>query len=312
MDLNPQTQKLLDQLHAGDGPPMWEMTPEEARPGVDFFTEISGVPEDVAKVENRTIPGPNGDVPIRIYTPEGEGPFPALMYFHGGGWVCGHIEVTDVTCRMLCNRVPCVVVAVDYRLAPEHKYPAANEDSYAATKWVSDNAASLNVDPDKIAVGGDSAGGNMSAVISLMARDKKEFKIAYQLLIYPVTNLSYDTDSYREMAEGYQLGYEDMVWFFNHYLDDPDAQASDPYVSPLRAEDLSDLPPALVITGYYDPLRDEGEAYAMRLIEAGVKVEVKRYLDMMHGFFWVPGYIDVGRESVELAATALRTALYDK
>ncbi|WP_096200741.1 alpha/beta hydrolase [Bacillus sp. FJAT-45350] len=307
MGLDPQAKFLLEQMEAAGAPPMHEQTPEEARATSDF-TALAGEPEEVEKVENRFIPGPGGDIPVRIYTPEGEGPFPALVYYHGGGWVIGDLDGVDVPCRLLTNRSNCVVVSVDYRLAPEHKFPAAIDDAYEAAKWVVENGPSIGVDSQRVAVGGDSAGGNLAAVVSLMARDKKEFSIAYQMLIYPVTNHSYETASYRENADGYLLTKDSMVWFWDHYLRNAD-DGKNPYVSPLLAEDLSGLPPALVVTAGFDPLRDEGEEYAQLLQQAGVTVETKRYDEMIHGFFWMPGVLDKGKECIEHAALSLKKAL---
>ncbi|WP_138418620.1 alpha/beta hydrolase [Aquibacillus sediminis] len=307
MTLDPQAKFILDQLEEAGEPPMSELSPEEARASIDMGP-LAGEPEAVGKVENRTVPGPAGDIPIRIYTPKGEGPFPALVYYHGGGWVVGDLDTVDVPCRLLANRAECVVVSVDYRLAPEHKYPAAAEDCYAATKWVADKAASLNVDQERVAVGGDSAGGNLAAVVSLMARDKGGPDIAYQLLIYPVTNHNFETDSYRDNADGYFLTKDSMVWFWDHYLRDA-SDGQSPYASPMLADDLSGLPPALVLTGEYDPLRDEGEAYAERLNQAGVPVEACRYDGMIHGYFWMPAAMEKGDQAITQAATALRRAL---
>ncbi|WP_409305511.1 alpha/beta hydrolase [Peribacillus sp. SCS-155] len=304
MALDPQAKFILEQMEAAGAPPMSTLSPEEARLTTDF-SALAGEPEEVGKVENRNIPGPAGEIPVRIYTPKGEGPFPALVFYHGGGWVIGDLDTVDVPCRLLVNRANCVVVSVDYRLAPEHKFPAAAEDSYAAAKWVVENAASIQVLPDQVAVGGDSAGGNLAAVTALMARDKGEISLAYQMLIYPVTNHSYATESYTENADGYLLTKDSMVWFWNHYLNDEE-DGKNPYASPLQAKDLSGLPPALVLTAGYDPLRDEGEAYAERLKEAGVPVETARYDGMIHGFFWMPGVLDQGRISIEQAASALK------
>jgi acetyl esterase len=304
MALDPQAKFLLEQMEAAGAPPMSSLPPEEARMTTDF-SQLAGTPEEVAKIENRTFPGPAGEIPVRIYTPEGEGPFPALVYYHGGGWVIGDLETVDVPSRMLANRANCVVVSVDYRLAPEHKFPAAADDSYAAAKWVVENAASIAVDADRVAIGGDSAGGNLAAVVALMARDKGEISLAYQMLIYPVTNHSYATESYTENADGYLLTKDSMVWFWDHYLRNEE-DGKNPYASPLQAEDLSGLPPALVLTGEFDPLRDEGEAYAQRLKEAGVEVEAARYDGMIHGFFWMPGVLEQGRKSIEQAANALK------
>ncbi|MBT2757635.1 alpha/beta hydrolase [Mesobacillus foraminis] len=306
MALDPQAKFILDQMEAMGGPAMHTLSPEEARLTTDF-SALAGEPEAVAKVEDRKIPGPAGEIPIRIYTPEGEGPFPVLVYYHGGGWVIGNLETVDIPCRMLANQANCVVVSVDYRLAPEHKFPAAADDSYAAAKWVVENAASIQADPDRIAVGGDSAGGNLAAVVALMARDKGEISLAYQILIYPVTNHSYATESYTENAEGYLLTKDSMIWFWNHYLDNEE-DGQNPYASPLLASDFSGLAPALVLTGEFDPLRDEGEAYAKRLKEAGVPVEANRYDGMIHGFFWMPGVLEQGRKSIEQAAAALKQA----
>lgn len=304
-NIDPQAWFILKQLESAGAPPMEQLTPELARMG--DFSLIAGAPEEVAKVENRTIPVPGGEIPVRIYTPEGEGPFPALVYYHGGGWVIGNLDTVDVPCRMLANRAGCVVVSVDYRLAPEHKFPTAAEDSYAAAKWLSENAASIQVDPERIAVGGDSAGGNLAAVVALMAREQGGPSFAYQMLIYPVTNHAYDTDSYRDNAEGYFLTKNTMVWFWNHYLrNEEDGQ--NPYASPLLAEDLSGLPPALVITAGFDPLRDEGEAYAERLKAAGVPVEATRYEGMIHGFFWMPGVLTEAHNAINQAANALKQA----
>ncbi|UOE57424.1 alpha/beta hydrolase [Bacillus sp. CMF12] len=309
MALDPQAKFLLEQMEAAGAPPMSQLSPEEARLTIDF-SALAGEPEEVGKIENRKIAGPGGEIPVRIYTPKGEGPFPALVYYHGGGWVIGDLETVEVPCRLLTNLANCVVISVNYRLAPEHKFPAAADDSYAAVKWVAENAASIGVDPSRIAVGGDSAGGNLAAVVALMARDKGEISLAYQMLIYPVTNHSYATESYTENADGYLLTKDSMEWFWNHYLLNEE-DGKNPYASPLQAKDLSGLPPALVLTGEFDPLRDEGEAYAERLKEAGVQVETKRYDGMIHGFFWMPGVLEQGRKSIEQAADALKRVFQD-
>jgi len=307
MALDSQAKFLLEQMEAAGAPPMSSLSPEEARLTTDF-SALAGIPEKVGRVENQVIPGPGGDIPVRIYTPNGEGPFPSLVFYHGGGWVIGDLDTVDVPCRLLANRANCVVVSVDYRLAPEHKFPAAADDAYAAAKWVVENGPSIKVDSSRVAVGGDSAGGNLAAVVSLMARDKNEIDLAYQLLIYPVTNHSYETVSYSDNADGYLLTKDSMIWFWDHYLRNPQ-DGDNPYASPLKAEDLSGLPPALVITAEFDPLRDEGEAYAQRLKEAGVSVEETRYNGMIHGFFWMPGTLDQGMKAVNQAADALKRAL---
>jgi acetyl esterase len=248
-----------------------------------------------------------GTIPIRVYTPTGTGPFPILVFFHGGGWVIGDLESHDGLCRSLTNAVGCVTVSVDYRLAPEHKFPAAPEDCYAAAKWVADNAATINGDPQRIAVGGDSAGGNLTAVVSLMARDRGGPKLVYQLMIYPATDYFPDTPSMRDNADGYFLTKVDMVWFLNHYLTS-EADAKDPYMSPIKANDLHGLPPAMVITAEFDPLRDEGELYAARLKEAGVPVVLKRYDGMIHGFLSMSAMLVQGKKAHEDAVAGLRSA----
>jgi acetyl esterase len=229
------------------------------------------------------------------------------VWFHGGGWVVGDLESADATARHLTVGANCVVVSVDYRLAPETKFPGPAEDCYAATKWVAQNAASINVDPGRIAVGGDSAGGNLAAAISLMARDRGGPPLALQLLVYPVTDRDFSTESYIQNAEGYQLTRDSMVWYWEHYLKD-DADAVNPYAAPLQAQDLRNLPPALVITAEYDPLRDEGEAYAHRLEAAGVNTTCTRYDGMIHGFFGMAAAIDKGKQAIAQASAALKAA----
>ncbi|MEN8159131.1 MAG: alpha/beta hydrolase, partial [Myxococcota bacterium] len=233
---------------------------------------------------------------------------PALVYFHGGGWVIGSIDTHDGSCRDLANRIGCVVVSVDYRLAPENPYPAAAEDCYAATKWVSENAAAVGVDPGRIAIGGDSAGGNLTAAVALMARDRGAPALRHQLLVYPVTDADFSRPSYRENAEGYLLTTKAMEWFWGHYVPDP-ARRQDAYAAPLRAPDLSGLPPAFVLTAEYDPLRDEGEALAARLEQAGVPTRLTRYEGAIHGFFAMGLLAEVARRAVDDAVAELRQAL---
>jgi acetyl esterase len=308
MPLDPQVQFVLEQQKQMGVPPLHALPVEKAR-GVNFGA-LAASPEEVGKTENRFIPGPAGEIPVRIYTPRGEGPFPVLVYFHGGGWVVGNLDTVDSLCRRLTNGVNCVVVSVDYRLAPEHKFPSASDDAYAAVEWVAENAASIHADSNRIAVGGDSAGGNLAAVAALMARDKGFPSFCYQMLVYPVTHHSFETDSYRDNAEGYGLTTNTMRWFWDHYLAN-EQDGDNPYASPLLASDLSGLPPALVITAEFDPLRDEGEAFAERLRAAGVPVEAKRYDGMVHGFFLATGAYEQGRKAVEQAVSALGRAFYE-
>lgn len=309
MPLDEQAEAFLRQLDEAGGPPLNEMTPAEAREALAATVEeTAGDPEPVGSITNRTIPGPLGDIPIRVYAPEGAGLFPALVYFHGGGWVAGDLEMVDPLCTKLTRRAGAVVVSVDYRLAPEHKFPAPLTDCYSATQWVSDNAAELNVDPRRIAVGGDSSGGNLAAAVSVVARNSGTPDLAFQLLFYPVTNLDYETNSYRANGTGYFLTTDMMRWFWDHYLESEDI-GRDMRASPLLVEDASGLPPTFVVTAEFDPLRDEGEAYAELLREAGNDVTVKRYDGQIHGFVTRSGIMDKGKQAIEDAATQMRQAL---
>jgi acetyl esterase len=304
--LDPILRKLIEEIEAGGAPGLDTMTPAEAREAaIDRPPEWRGDPEPLATIEDRTIPGPEGDIPIRIYTPDTSEPRPALVYFHGGGWVVCNLDTHDVMCRAIANRAGAVVVSVDYRLAPEHKFPAAVTDCYAATSWVAQHAAELGVDRSRIAVGGDSAGGNLATVVSLISRDRNDPKLALQVMVYPVTDLSsFDTGSYREFASGYFLSAAEMAWFRAHYLRSME-DAIHPHASPLLAEDLRKLPPALILTAECDPLRDEAEAYADRLRSAGVAVELSRYPGMVHPFFSMPGVLSQARDAVSQIARAL-------
>jgi acetyl esterase len=306
MPIDPEVQIILDQLAAVGGPAITEQTVEQVRTMFEAMAALSADAEPVAVVEDRTIPGPGGTIPIRVYRPA-PGLLPALVYFHGGGWVIGGITTHDTTCRALANRVGCVVVSVDYRLAPEHPFPAAADDACAATVWVAEHARDLDVDPARIAVGGDSAGGNLAAVVALMARDRHGPGLAFQLLVYPVTDCGLDTASYDANAEGYLLTRDAMRWFWNHYC--PGDDRMQPYASPLQAGDVAGLPPALVITAEFDPLRDEGEAYARRLADAGVAVDCRRYDGMIHGFLGMTRVVTESKRALDDAAGVLRAAL---
>ena len=307
MALDPQARAVLDQMAETGGPPINELQVDEARQASAALAAMQGLPEPVGSVEDRTLLGPGGGLQVRIYMPFGEGPFPVLMYFHGGGWVIGDIESSDGLCRILTNVAGCIVVSVDYRLAPEHPFPAAAEDAYHATLWAATNASSFGGDPSRIAVCGDSAGGNLAAVVAQIARDRGKPAICFQLLIYPVTDAACDTPSYSENAEGYFLTREAMQWFWNHYVRN-DADRDHAYASPLRASNLAGLPAALVITAEFDPLRDEGESYAERMRAAGTPVQLTRYDGMIHGFFAMSAIIDQGRKAIQQSAAALRTA----
>jgi acetyl esterase len=305
MPLDPQAQQVIDQIAALGLPPAHTVSPAEARINSKARPRSPG--PQVAKVEDRDVPGPDAPVPVRIYTPAGPGPFPILVWFHGGGWVVGDLDGADGTARHLTVGANCVTISVDYRLAPETKFPGPADDCYAATLWAAQHASSLNGDASRIAVGGDSAGGNLAAAVSLMARDRGEPSLVFQLLVYPVTNRDFGTTSYEQNATGYLLSTDSMKWYWDHYIGDA-ADAANPYAAPMQEKDLSNLPPALVITAEYDPLRDEGEAYARSLQEAGVPTTCTRYDGMIHGFFGMSAMIDKGKQAVSEAAAALKAA----
>ena len=305
MPLDPQIVAVMEAAAAMGLPPNHQVSPAKAR--VNSKARLRAVGPEVGAVQDVAIPGPDGDVPARIYTPAGAGPFPGLAWFHGGGWVVGDLDTADAAARNMCAGAACVVASVDYRLAPETKFPGPAEDCYAATQWLAANAAALNVDPDRIAVGGDSAGGNLAAAVALMSRDRGGCPLVFQLLVYPVTQRDFDRASYLENADGYQLTRDTMIWYWDHYLA-ADADAVHPYAAPLHAADLRGLPPALVLTAEYDPLRDEGEAYAAALQAAGVPTESIRYDGLIHGFFGMFAAVDQARQAVERSAAALREA----
>ncbi len=313
--LDPQMQKVIDNLMALEWPPYTTLTPFNARQGSPLTLAVQAVVSEMGKppleavgdVSHLLIPGPGGQLLIRIYTPRGNGPFPGLVYFHGGGWVIANLDTYDPSCRALTNAAGCVVVSVAYRQAPEWKFPAAADDAYAATQWVMANAARLNVDPARVAVAGESAGGNLAAVTTLMARDKGGRMPIHQLLVYPITNYAFDTPSYQENANAMPLNKPLMQWFWSYYLR-READGASPYASPLRVADLRGLPSATVITAEVDPLRDEGEAYAGRLREAGIKVKATRYEDVTHEFFSMSGIIDKAKQAVAEAAGELKAA----
>ncbi len=308
MPLDPQAKRVLDALLAVTMPDPWTIEPSTFRAQVREM-RMAAPEEPIGGVEDRAIPGPAGSVPVRVYTPldRERGALPVLAFFHGGGFVIGDLDSHDGTCRALANAARCAVVAVDYRLAPEAKFPAAAEDCYAAVCWIAENAAAQGFDAARIAVGGDSAGGNLAAVTALLARDRGGPRLAHQLLVYPVIDCAFDTPSYLENAEGFFLTREMMRWFWHHYLEKPD-HAADPYASPLRASTLAGVAPATVITAEYDPLRDEGEAYAARLRQAGVATSLTRYDGVIHGFFGMGNVIDKARVAVAQAASELRAA----
>ena len=311
MPVDPQIQTMLDDLIGL--PAMHTLPVDIVRAGSEKKFAQGGRRVPVGDIEDRTIAkdgngpgnGPGSDLKLRIYTPKGQGPFPLIVFFHGSGFVICSLETHDTMCRHLCAGAGAVVVSVDYRLAPEHKFPAGADDCLAATRWAGAHARELNADPARIALAGDSAGGNLAAVIALRVRDQGGPALCAQLLIYPVTDAATDTPSYQQNAEGYGLTRNGMIWFWNHYLDSQ-ADAANPYASPLRAPDLSGLPPAFVLTAEYDPLRDEGEQYASRLIAGGVPTKLTRYDGMNHGFFFWYDRVDTTRIATRDACTWLK------
>jgi acetyl esterase len=309
MPLDPQAQQILDEGKASGLPPVYHLSVEKARDRLTAAFSTKGEPEPVFKVENTKIPGPVFEIPLRIYYPNSNVGIPILVFFHGGGWTVNNLETHDGICRSLTNDAQCIVVSVDYRLAPEHKFPAAIEDAYIATQWVSNNAASIGGDANRIAVGGDSSGGTQATVVCAMARDRGGPAISFQWLGYSPTDYYLPgSPSYTELATGYSMNRDWMIWFWNHYLPS-DIDVNNPYISPLRSPDLTGLPPAFIMTAEYDPLRDEGEAYAKKLKDAGVKVIHKRYEGMMHGFLLQRHRIDVAKKAYNDLIANLRSAL---
>lgn len=308
MPLDPQAKIILEEDAARNLPPYNELTPPAARKQMlDLAPPVDPVLMAQRVVDQR-IPGPGGEIPLRLYYPKGDPPFAVVVYFHGGGWVIGDLDTHHALCHALSTSSGCLVVAVDYRLAPENRYPAAVEDAYAATCWIAENAKTVQADAGRIAVAGDSAGGTQATVVAMMARDRGKPQIAMQVLVYPITDYNFNTPSYLKNADGYMLTRDLMIWFWNRYLTSADF-ADDPYVSPLRADDLNHLPQALILTAEYDPLCDEGEAYARRLQEAGVKVNLTRYDGMIHGFFRMTSRIDKARQALDEVAGHLRRIL---
>lgn len=310
MPLDPQIKAMLDQLAELDVVDYREITPQDLRQLMKLNAAFDGPPEDVATVEDRSLPGPAGAIPVRVYRPgsAGEALPPILVWYHGGGWVIGDLDTADTTCRKLANRSGAMVVSVDYRLAPEHPTPAALDDCWAALGWVAEHGTDVGGDPSRLAVGGDSAGGNLSALVAVLARDAGGPTIRHQLLVYPATDLTMSHPSHVENATGYLLTSEMTAWFLSHYLG-PGSDPGDPAVSPLFAEDLARVAPAQIITAEFDPLRDEGEAYAARLADAGVPVELRRLDGMVHGFFQMGGVTPVADTAVTEAAARLGAAL---
>jgi acetyl esterase len=312
MPLDPDAETLLAMIRAAGRPPMETLTPEEARQAFTAGRKVTAPePQEVAEVRDLACPGPRGEIKLRAYRPRGtatEEILPALIYFHGGGWLLGDLDSHDTACRHYANGARCRVVSVDYRMAPEHKFPAAVDDSAAAAKWIVANAAALGINHTRVAVGGDSAGGNLSAVLAIMARDGALPPLVYQLLVYPATDMAMVTRSSQTATVGI-LTTPTMKWFIDYYLRGP-KDVSDWRASPLRAADLSGVAPALVLTCSYDPLCDEGIAYARRLEREGVRVMHLHYSDQLHGFVGQGKIIRAAGTALDMMAAALKKVLW--
>ena len=306
MTLDPQALALLDAVEQSGSPAFNTLSAVDARALYDKgAAAVQGSPPQPQEITTLSIPGPAGDIPTRVYKPGSDSGLPVLIYFHGGGYVIGSLESHDCVCRTLCVEANCIVVAVDYRLAPEHKYPAAIDDCWAATRWLAENAGSLGGDNDRVAVGGDSAGGNLAAVVCLKAKAAGSPRLVHQLLIYPGTDMSCSFASHETFGQGYRLTNELIDWFYALYFE-AGSDIDHWQASPLNADDLSGLPPALVLSAGFDPLQDEDKAYADKLAQAGVQVKYSHYETMLHGFIAMPGALDQAKAALSECAAELR------
>jgi acetyl esterase len=307
--IDPQVVAVLEKIRLAGNPEYWQMTPAQAR---DWHNRKAGIldikPAPVHAVDDRSVPGPDAEIPVRIYTPRpADVPFPVLVWLHGGGHVVGNLDSYDALCRRLALSADCLVVSVGYRLAPEHKFPAGVIDSFAALAWTAQHAAEFGGDASRVAIGGDSAGANLAAVCAILARDAGAPALRFQLLVYPRTAPDEEFPSHHAFAEGYLLTRKTILWFHDHYRASA-ADRDDFRYAPLICKDLSRLPPALIIIGEFDPLRDDGIAYARKLEAAGNDVVLSDYPGMVHPFFSMGGAVDAGRAAMEEATAALRHA----
>ncbi len=310
MPLDPQAEFVLGLVRKANLPELWQLTPDQAREQYMLRVGKLATKEAIFRVHDRRIPGPGQDLTLRIYEPREAKPgekLPVLLWFHGGGFVIGNLDTHDHACRALATQADCLVVAVDYRLAPEARFPAAVDDCMAALRWLALHAVEIGGDPGRIAVGGDSAGGNLATVCAILARNDGYPRLAFQLLVYPCTAPEPETPSHRKFAEGHLLTRNTITWFYKQYLRSP-KESNDFRFAPLVTEDLSGLPPALVLVAGYDPLRDEGVDYARRLIEAGNRITLVNYEGMIHGFLLMGGGVDAARRALRESADALRQA----
>jgi acetyl esterase len=315
---NAQMQAVLDELAAIDPKPLEKLTPELARQQPSVVEAVRGLllkqgrpltPEPVAAIHDIEVNGAVGNLPARVYTPNGVGPFPVLVYWHGGGWVLANIETYDASCRALCNAAGCIVISCEYRRAPEDRFPAAVDDAFAAYQWVLKNADAVQGNPKNVAVGGESAGGNLAASVALRARESGIGMPVHQLLIYPVTDIDLETTSYRLYADARPLGRTMMQWFFSHYFEN---ETLDPRAFPLQAKEFSRLPATTIITADIDPLRDDGKNYAMALERAGNDIDYRNFEGVTHEFFGMGAVLDASREAVRHAAARLKTSFAEQ
>jgi acetyl esterase len=310
MPLDPQAEFVIGLVKTAGGPEFWQMTPDQAREQYRLRVGKLALKPQIYRSTDRLIPGPGSELPIRIYQPREAKPderFPVLIWYHGGGFVIGNLDTHDSACRLLATQADCMVVAVDYRLAPEFKFPAGVEDCMATLRWVAQHAREIGADAERIAVGGDSAGANLATVAAILARDEGYPKVVFQLLVYPCVAPEPETRSHHRFADGYLLTRNTITWFYKLYLRGQ-KDVNDFRFAPLLRDDLSNLPPALVLVAGYDPLRDEGVDYARRLIEAGNRVALANYEGMVHGFYLMGGAVDAARRAVAQSAAALREA----
>jgi acetyl esterase len=310
MAVDPQMQQVLERMAKSALPPFYSVSADEARRMYKETRAVFSPPApEVSGVRQLVAPGPAGPIPLRLYRGLGAptaAPLPALVFFHGGGWTIGDLDTHDIVCRTLANRARCAVVAVDYRLGPEHKFPAAVDDCLAATRWVAQQAVALGVDAKRIAVGGDSAGGNLAAVVAIALRDAGGPQLVFQALVYPATDQRLDTATHARFADGFLLTRNNMLWFRDNYLAPGDYD--DWRASPLRAADLTRLPPAHIITAGYDPLLDEGRAYSDRLAAAGVPVLYECFEGMAHGFLTMGGALAAANHALYRLGQSLAQA----
>jgi len=310
MALDPEAEFVIGLVKKAGGPEFWQMTPDQAREQYLFRVGKLALKPQIYRTSDRLIPGPGSELPIRIYQPREAKPderFPVLIWYHGGGFVIGDLDTHDSACRLLANQADCMVVAVDYRLAPEFKFPAGVDDCMATLRWVAQHAREIGADAERIAVGGDSAGANLATVAAILARDEGYPKVVFQLLVYPCVAPEPETASHHKFADGYLLTRNTITWFYKLYLRGQ-KDVNDFRFAPLLRDDLANLPPALILVAGYDPLRDEGVEYSKRLIEAGNRVALTNYEGMVHGFYLMGGAVDAARRAVAQSAAALREA----